>query len=214
LAFPGGAVWAALPSRPAAAGLSGRISPPTPLPGEGARFLIGAESQRMSMTSKQPACGEGREQGRPNFYQEVTDTIIAGLEQGRVPWVQPWGGAKAGLGLPKNATTGRRYSGVNILILWGAVIARGFAHQHWLTFRQALDLGGNVRKGERGTTVCSKRHQDCRDRDEMKLRAIQFQPFDQRRKLRWRQAHDAILDLRPAAHRLRSSSVPVRRRSI
>jgi len=56
--------------------------------------------------------------------------------------------------LPRNAATGRRYSGVNILILWGAVIERNFADQEWLTFRQALDLGGNVRKGERGTTVC------------------------------------------------------------
>ena len=42
---------------------------------------------------------------------------------------------------------------MNILILWGAVIARGFSCQSWLTFRQALGLGGNVRKGERGTTV-------------------------------------------------------------
>jgi len=91
---------------------------------------------------------------KASLYQEVTDKIIAELEQGRVPWVQPWGGAKAGLGLPKNAATGRRYSGVNILILWGAVIEKGFACQHWLTFRQALDLGGNVRKGEHGTTVC------------------------------------------------------------
>jgi len=68
--------------------------------------------------------------------------------------VQPWGRAKAGLGLPQNAATGRPYSGVNILILWGAVIEKGFASQHWLTFRQSLDLGGNVRKGEHGTTVC------------------------------------------------------------
>jgi len=94
------------------------------------------------------------ERERLGLYQEVTDRIIAELEQGRVPWVQPWGQAKAGLGLPRNAATGRRYSGVNILILWGAVIERGFASQHWLTFRQALDLGGNVRKGEHGTTVC------------------------------------------------------------
>ena len=91
---------------------------------------------------------------KASLYQEVTDRIIGELEQGRVPWVQPWGQAKAGLGLPKNATTSRRYSGVNILILWGAVIERGFASQHWLTFRQALELGGAVRKGERGTTVC------------------------------------------------------------
>ena len=104
----------------------------------------------MGATSRQPSGGEGR----PGLYQEVTDRIIAELEQGRVPWVQPWGRAKAGLGLPRNAASGRTYSGINILILWGAVIARGFPTQHWLTFRQALDLGGNVRRGERGTTIC------------------------------------------------------------
>jgi antirestriction protein ArdC len=92
--------------------------------------------------------------GRPSLYQEVTDRIIRQLEQGRVPWVQPWGSAKAGLGLPKNAATGRAYSGINILILWGVVCEEGFPTQHWLTFRQALTLGGHVMKGERGTTVC------------------------------------------------------------
>jgi antirestriction protein ArdC len=55
--------------------------------------------------------------------------------------------------MPKNAATGRAYSGVNVLILWGAVIEQGFPSQSWLTFRQALSLRGNVRKGERGTTV-------------------------------------------------------------
>ena len=106
----------------------------------------------MRHTSQHQSPGERPE--KANLYQEVTDKIIAELEQGRVPWVQPWGGAKAALGLPRNAATGRRYSGINILILWGAVFEAGFACQHWLTFRQALDLGGNVRKGERGTTVC------------------------------------------------------------
>jgi len=91
---------------------------------------------------------------RGNLYQEITDRIIADLEQGKVPWAQPWGKAQAGLGLPRNASTGRRYSGVNILILWGAVIEKGFPSQHWLTFRQALELGGNVRKGEHGVTAC------------------------------------------------------------
>src|SRR5216683_3165421 len=90
-----------------------------------------------------------------SLYQEITDKIVAELESGRVPWVQPWGtaAAKASLAMPKNASTNRQYSGVNILILWGAVIERGFAGQSWLTFRQALSLGGPVRKGERGTTV-------------------------------------------------------------
>jgi antirestriction protein ArdC len=60
---------------------------------------------------------------------------------------------KAPLAMPKNAATRRAYSGVNVLILWGAVIQHGFPSQSWLTFRQALALGGHVRKGERGTTV-------------------------------------------------------------
>src|SRR5712664_771638 len=92
---------------------------------------------------------------RSSLYQEITDKIVAELEAGRVPWVQPWGtaAAKASLAMPKNASTNRQYSGVNILILWGAVIERGFTGQSWLTFRQALSLGGHVRKGERGTTV-------------------------------------------------------------
>jgi antirestriction protein ArdC len=94
-------------------------------------------------------------QDRPGLYQEITDKIIAELEAGRVPWVQPWrtAAANAPLAMPKNASTERRYSGINVLILWDAVIERGFSGQSWLTFRRALSLGGNVRKGERGTTV-------------------------------------------------------------
>ena len=92
---------------------------------------------------------------RASLYDDITNKIIAELEAGRVPWVQPWGtaGAKALLAMPANAATGRQYSGINVLILWGAVIDHGFPVQSWLTFRQALSLGGHVRKGERGTTV-------------------------------------------------------------
>lgn len=92
---------------------------------------------------------------RTSLYAEITDKIVAELEAGCVPWVRPWGSAKAGaaLGLPRNASTGRNYSGVNVLILWGAVFSRGYRTQSWLTFRQALTLGGSVRKGEHGVTV-------------------------------------------------------------
>jgi antirestriction protein ArdC len=92
---------------------------------------------------------------RASLYDEITNKIIAELEAGRVPWVQPWGtaAAKAPLAMPQNASTRRQYSGVNVLILWGSVIEHGFSGQSWLTFRQALSLGGHVRKGERGTTV-------------------------------------------------------------
>jgi len=67
--------------------------------------------------------------------------------------VQPWNAANASPGLPRNATTGRAYSGVNVLILWGAVIEGCYASQSWLTFRQALAAGGCVHKGEQGVTV-------------------------------------------------------------
>lgn len=108
-------------------------------------------------------------QDRTDLYSEITDKIIAELEAGRLPWVQPWGtaAAKAPLAMPKNAATDRRYSGINVLILWGAVIKNGFVGQEWLTFRQALSLGGNVRKGEHGTTI---------------VYADRFTPDDERRR--------------------------------
>jgi antirestriction protein ArdC len=92
---------------------------------------------------------------RTNFYDDITNKIIAEIEKGRFPWVQPWDvpSAKAQLAMPKNASTNRAYSGINVLILWGEVIEKAYTGQSWLTFRQALALGGHVRKGERGTTV-------------------------------------------------------------
>ena len=99
--------------------------------------------------------GERPAVDRTSLYDVITSKIIAELEAGRVLWVQPWGTAvaKAALAMPKNAATARSYSGINVLLLWGAVIEHGFPCQSWLTFRQALSLGGNVREGERGTTV-------------------------------------------------------------
>ena len=90
-----------------------------------------------------------------SLHDAVTARIIAELEQGRFPWVQPWASSSGGtpLGLPQNASTGRTYSGINILLLWAAAIEQGRPSQRWLTFKQALALGGNVRKGEKGTTV-------------------------------------------------------------
>lgn len=91
---------------------------------------------------------------RVSLYDEVTGAIIRQLEAGAAPWVRPWRkGQGAAPGLPRNATTGRAYSGVNILLLWGALIERGYDRQAWLTFRQAQKAGGQVMKGERGTTV-------------------------------------------------------------
>jgi antirestriction protein ArdC len=89
---------------------------------------------------------------RGDIYLEITGKIIAQIEAGVLPWVQPWAGGPA-LSLPKNASTKKSYSGVNILLLWDALFARGFERNQWLTFKQALALGGAVRKGETGTTA-------------------------------------------------------------
>jgi antirestriction protein ArdC len=90
---------------------------------------------------------------RVSLHDQVTNRIVSQLEQGRFPWVQPWASSGAPLGLPQNVSTGRTYSGVNILLLWAAAIEQGRTSQKWLTFKQALDLGGHVRKGETGTMI-------------------------------------------------------------
>lgn len=123
---------------------------------------------------------EVQEYERRSLYAEVTARVIAELEEGRLPWVQPWEDAACGCGMPENGATGRRYSGINVLILWGAVIERGFRSQRWLTFRQAMTLGGHVRRGEKGTTVCyadrfTPKGEEERARDEdREARAIAF----------------------------------------
>jgi antirestriction protein ArdC len=107
----------------------------------------------MGRTSRRHAGGEDRGAGRASLYDEVTARIVAELEAGRFPWVQPWDSAAAAPGLPRNAASNRAYSGINVLILWGEVISRGYASQGWLTFKQAIEAGGCVRKGEHGVGV-------------------------------------------------------------
>ncbi len=89
-----------------------------------------------------------------DLYQQITNQVIDALEQGAVPWVKPWSSTSEPLRMPMNAGTGRHYSGVNVLLLWAAAMKRGYPRHRWLTFKQALDAGGNVRKGEKSTLVC------------------------------------------------------------
>ncbi|TBC69655.1 ArdC family protein [Rhizobium ruizarguesonis] len=91
---------------------------------------------------------------RSDIYSRITNTIIADLEQGVRPWTKPWttGHATSEVGRPLRHN-GQPYSGINVLLLWSQAIARGFASSRWMTFRQAIELGGAVRKGETGTTV-------------------------------------------------------------
>lgn len=87
-----------------------------------------------------------------DIYADITARILAELETGAAPWVKPWS-ATPGLNHPHNAATGRPYSGCNVVLLWIASQDGNWPTPRYLTFKQALDLGGNVRKGEKGTKV-------------------------------------------------------------
>lgn len=95
-----------------------------------------------------------RDSARPDLYARVTDAIVADLETGVRPWVQPWASGLSGGSVRRPLrANGQPYSGVNVLLLWSEALARGFVAPMWMTFRQALQLGGHVRKGARGATV-------------------------------------------------------------
>ncbi len=83
---------------------------------------------------------------RPDPYQQVTDLIIEHLEKGVVPWRCPW---NRETGRPRNFHSGKPYRGINTILLG----CRFAASPWWMTFRQALERGGHVRKGERGAMV-------------------------------------------------------------
>jgi antirestriction protein ArdC len=86
-----------------------------------------------------------------DIYSEVSTRIIAELERGAAPWLKPWS-ATAGQNVPQNAVTNRPYSGCNVVLLWLAR-GRGWTSPRFLTFKQAIEAGGHVRKGEHGTKV-------------------------------------------------------------
>ena len=85
---------------------------------------------------------------RRDTYAAVTDRIIAALEQGVIPWRQPWA-----VGAPRNAITDRPYRGLNPIVLALAANERHYSDPRWLTYKQAQNRGGNVRRGEHGETV-------------------------------------------------------------
>src|SRR3954447_6574839 len=84
-----------------------------------------------------------------DLHAEVSARIIAELEAGAAPWVKPWS-ATPGANTPCNAVSNRPYSGCNVVLLWMAQAA-DYRTPRFLTFKQALELGGNVRTGERGS---------------------------------------------------------------
>ena len=85
-----------------------------------------------------------------DIHQQITDQILAAMEQARSTGRRLWDSQPS---LPLNLTTGKPYSGVNILILWAAGLGHGYTSPYWLTYKQAADMGGQVKKGEHGTRL-------------------------------------------------------------
>ncbi|MEQ8278577.1 MAG: zincin-like metallopeptidase domain-containing protein [Deltaproteobacteria bacterium] len=84
------------------------------------------------------------------IYERITNRLLDQMRSGTLPWLKPWNAdANAVIGLPRNGTTSRPYSGINIIVLW----ASGFPDARWYTFNQARKLGACVRRGEKGQEV-------------------------------------------------------------
>lgn len=91
---------------------------------------------------------------RTDIYERVTNAIIEELEKGVRPWMKPWssehGAGRITRPLRSNMVP---YQGINVIMLWSEATVRGYASPIWMTFKQALEFGGHVRKGEKGTPV-------------------------------------------------------------
>ncbi len=85
--------------------------------------------------------------GKPDLQQQITDRIIEAMETTRSTGRRLWDSQPS---LPLNCATGKPYQGINVLILWAAGLQHGYASPYWLTYNQAIELGGQVRKCEHG----------------------------------------------------------------
>ncbi len=91
---------------------------------------------------------------RKDVYTRVTERIIADLEQGVRTWMKPWNAEHAAGRITRPLRhNGTPYRGMNVLLLWGEAVLKGYAAPFWMTYRQAQELGGQVRKGEHGSLV-------------------------------------------------------------
>jgi antirestriction protein ArdC len=115
---------------------------------------VGFGPKEIDMPSLASTETPSRRTSRPDLYAEVTQRIVQDLEQGVRPWTKPWTAEHpAGPVRRPMRHNLEPYRGVNVLLLWLEAVAQGYACPIWMTFRQALELGGHVRKGEHGATV-------------------------------------------------------------
>lgn len=91
------------------------------------------------------------DQRKTDIYTTVTNKILAAMEKGILPWRYKWNGGDS-LGLPLRCN-GENYSGINVVMLWCSAMENGYSSRTWMTFKQALELGASVRKGEKGSRV-------------------------------------------------------------
>ncbi|RWI67735.1 zincin-like metallopeptidase domain-containing protein [Mesorhizobium sp.] len=106
-------------------------------------------------------------------YQRITDTIVEQLEAGTKPWIRPWRGSVRHSRIPRRAT-GEAYRGINVLMLWVSGQMFGYEENTWMTYRQAQDLGGQVRKGEKGTLVVKYGTFTPKEREDDEDRSIPY----------------------------------------
>lgn len=91
---------------------------------------------------------------KSDVYARITNRIISDLEQGVRPWHQPWNVEHSAGKITRPLRHNRiPYKGINVIVLWSASVVKGYVCPLWVTFKQALELGGNVKKGERGELV-------------------------------------------------------------
>ena len=99
-----------------------------------------------------------------DIYQAVTDRILKLLDQGTVPWRQPINN-KGAAGFPANFVSGKPYRGINVFLLACTAMMEGFSSSFWLTYKQAKERGGHVRRGEKSSPVVFWKRYATRDKD-------------------------------------------------
>lgn len=107
----------------------------------------------MAATTTQPVQTDATSTAKRDFRQEVTDRIVAMLEDGAAPWQKPWNPGEASVGIPFNPTSDRAYRGGNAIHLMATGLKRGYSDPRWMTYKQAADQGWQVRRGEKGTQI-------------------------------------------------------------
>ncbi len=92
--------------------------------------------------------------GKADLYTRITSRIIEDLEKGVRPWFKPWSAEHAAGRIARPLRqNGTPYRGINVLNLWGEAVAKGYSCPIWMTYKQAQEVGGQVRKGETGSLV-------------------------------------------------------------